>query len=289
MASGRFLSKEISESRKFARLENDSHRLIYLMILPHVDSEGRYSADPLVLSGKVLTMLRKSEEEIARALRNLHEVGLIRLYQVGGESYLEITKFHQHNKVRKDREGDSKIPPPSDDNEARSGRTPGGVREGSGRSPAQGEVEVQVQDQVQEEVEGEAQREARADAQVTRDANSSEACSLSIMLTGKNPEHERAKIRHFFRNLIGRTNSNHEQVKDDMFVWYEQYGEDGLRHLWHEALQQPPNQGFFWFVDRCNCRPNKRRSGRDVKESTSAVAVIEEKRRRDERARQEFN
>lgn len=118
MARGRFISNSISGSKKFARLTAHDHRLMYMMLVPHADAEGRHDADPQILAGQVYTRLDFTPAQIEAGLRDMHDVGLIRLYAVGDEQYLEIVGFHEHNKVRRkddgspDREAPSAIPAP---------------------------------------------------------------------------------------------------------------------------------------------------------------------------------
>lgn len=140
MAKGRMLSKSISQSKKFAALASDTHRLVYLLILPHVDVEGRFEADPQLLRGLCFTRLEYDDRTIAEALQDLHDTGLIQLYDVAGSRYLQLADFHRHNKVRKDREGESAIPAPPEI-EARAGArpAPGALQEDArpSQSPSQ--------------------------------------------------------------------------------------------------------------------------------------------------------
>lgn len=128
MADGRMLKKAISDSRRLAELESDTNRLLYTWMIPHLDVEGRITADPDLFKGKVAPRLKNvTPEKVVSALDDMARVGLILLYEVDGDKYLELYNFHKHNKVREDREGKSLIPPPTDlpDN---SGRTQGQVK-----------------------------------------------------------------------------------------------------------------------------------------------------------------
>ena len=122
MARGRFISSSISTSRKFERLATNDHRLLYLMLIPHVDCEGRHAADARILAGQVYTLLDLSRAQVDAALLDMHHVGLIRLYDVGEERFLELGDFHEHNKVRRGPDGQptheapSRIPPSDDGN-----------------------------------------------------------------------------------------------------------------------------------------------------------------------------
>ena len=114
MARGRFISKSISQSRKFSALPDDTARLAYLMILPHVDREGRLEADPEYLRGIVFTRNSYSLEQIAQILQALADVDLITLYRFGEVPILEVADFAQHNTPHH-KEADSEYPAPSDE------------------------------------------------------------------------------------------------------------------------------------------------------------------------------
>ena len=167
MARGRFISNSISTSKKFARLATNDHRLMYLMLLPHADAEGRHDADVRILTGQVYTLLDLPHDAVEAALEDMNNVGLIRLYYVAGERYLEITNFHEHNKVRRrddgtpSHEAPSTIPAPSDSND-NPVTTTEPLRSGDGAATAEDKVQVQVQVEVQEEEQR--AREARAGA-----------------------------------------------------------------------------------------------------------------------------
>lgn len=150
MARGRFISHTLGESHKFARLANDTHRLLYVLLITHTDVNGRVDADPVWIKGKVTTRLPITDTQILDALRDMHRVGLITHYRVRGNPYLEVTNFTQHNKVRAEREARPTIPGPEEGVLDPSPPTPEEVRSNSGVSPAQVQVEVQVQDQVEE-------------------------------------------------------------------------------------------------------------------------------------------
>src|SRR5690554_663477 len=97
MARGRFISNSISTSKKFARLATNDHRLMYLMLVPHVDADGRHDADPRILNGQVYTLLGLTTERVEAALYDMRDVGLIHLYEVEGDPFLEIVGFLEHN------------------------------------------------------------------------------------------------------------------------------------------------------------------------------------------------
>lgn len=124
MAEGRMLKKRISKSKKLARLLDDSARLLYLMLLPHTDIEGKLEADPLLIKGEALPlMVDWMPDKIQVCLEKLDAAGLIHLYHANDEQFLQIVKFGDHQVLRTDREGKSRIPDPS-----HSSSTPGVIQ-----------------------------------------------------------------------------------------------------------------------------------------------------------------
>jgi len=127
MASGRMLKKIISTSRKLACLKTDSARLLYTWILPHLDIEGRFSAEPDIVKGYIVPRLTTmTVSKITKYLEDMADNDLIILYKVNGDNYLQAEKFKEFQTLREDREATSVIPPPDD-----SGSTPAVLRENS--------------------------------------------------------------------------------------------------------------------------------------------------------------
>ena len=110
MARGRMIDKRICLSNKFADLKSDKHRLLYLMIYPHLDVEGRFVSDLRDIKDECVRKLRFSFPQIANALIDLHLVGLLRLYNANNELFLEYDKFDEFQKIDKKREGKPKYP-----------------------------------------------------------------------------------------------------------------------------------------------------------------------------------
>lgn len=113
MARGRMISGTISESRKFAALANDTHRLIYLMVMPHVDKAGRFEADPVLIKGRCLTRLDVDSSTVEAWLKDAAKVGLIHHYEANGIPVLEIVNFLEHNTPHH-KEPASKLPGPDE-------------------------------------------------------------------------------------------------------------------------------------------------------------------------------
>lgn len=114
MAEGRMLKRCISESKKLGRLKSDSARLLYTWLIPWLDVEGRHSADPEIIKGHIFPKVKNTTpRKISTLLDILNDEKLIILYIANGESYLQFLKFQELQTIRKDREGESKIPSPS--------------------------------------------------------------------------------------------------------------------------------------------------------------------------------
>ena len=107
------LKKIISTSKKLADLKSDSARLLYTWLLPHLDVEGRFSADPNIVKGYVVPRLRMSAKKIIEHLDDMARNSLIILYEKNGDRYLQLNKFKDFQILREDREKESLIPVPN--------------------------------------------------------------------------------------------------------------------------------------------------------------------------------
>jgi hypothetical protein len=113
MPEGRMLKKCISESKSLGNLSSDSARLLYTWLIPFLDVEGRYSADPEIIKGHIFPKIKSMTiSKIQKLLSDLNTAGLIILYNFNDEVYLQLTKFHEHQKLDPTKEGKSKIPAP---------------------------------------------------------------------------------------------------------------------------------------------------------------------------------
>jgi hypothetical protein len=115
MAEGRIVSKRISRSEKVASLSSDTVRMFYTWMIPYLDVEGRMDSNPLLMKADIAPLLpHVTEKSIRSILDELYASGLIILYQVNGNSFLQLTKFDENQpNLRKDREANSKIPAPT--------------------------------------------------------------------------------------------------------------------------------------------------------------------------------
>jgi hypothetical protein len=113
MPEGRMLKKVISESKSLGNLSSDSARLLYTWLIPFLDVEGRHSADPEIIKGHIFPKVKTmTNGKIARLLDDLVVARLILLYRIDGETYLQFTKFKQHQQLNPEREAPSRIPGP---------------------------------------------------------------------------------------------------------------------------------------------------------------------------------
>ena len=120
------IDKRISKSKKFAALKSDRSRVLYFMIYPHLDCEGRITGDPEEIKEDCCPKLKYSIRKIAESIIDLANVGLLDLYENEKENpFIEFTKFEPFQiGMRKEREAPSLIPSPQD------------VRTNSGVTPA---------------------------------------------------------------------------------------------------------------------------------------------------------
>ena len=73
MPQGRIVLKRICQSKKLADLKTDGARLLYTWLIPNMDINGCFSADPEVIKGQIFTRLRKSTRVIAGYLEDLED------------------------------------------------------------------------------------------------------------------------------------------------------------------------------------------------------------------------
>jgi hypothetical protein len=111
MAKGRMLQNRISKSHKLASLSSDTVRLLYTWMLSHLDVNGSFYADPIMVNNLVFTRLGHSVKTISSALDELDAAGLIVRFQVDGEVYLNYPDFQDKQpKLYPEREGEPDIP-----------------------------------------------------------------------------------------------------------------------------------------------------------------------------------
>ena len=87
--------------------------VVFYRLIVNVDDYGRIDARPAFLKSKLfVTKQGVTEKNIEGAVARLASVGLVRLYEVDGKSFLLFPKWHLHQRVRNSKE---KYPAPNDD------------------------------------------------------------------------------------------------------------------------------------------------------------------------------
>lgn len=111
MARGRMLSKDISLDEKVDALSNDTARLLFTWLIPHLDVEGRMYGDARLFKSIVAPRRNYSVKKVEKMLTEMEKLGLITRYSVDGNQYLYAPNFEKHQiGLRKDKESKSKIP-----------------------------------------------------------------------------------------------------------------------------------------------------------------------------------
>lgn len=106
------IDRRIAKSDKFASLKSDRSRVLWCIINAFLDVEGRYSGDPRDIKEDCCPRLPYTTKQIAESIIELDAVGLLFLYEVDGQCYIEYSRFEDFQPgLRKDREAPSDIPP----------------------------------------------------------------------------------------------------------------------------------------------------------------------------------
>src|SRR5215831_13765216 len=101
MARARLLSKSLGCSRRFnALLESHNGlaefaQLLYAMLIPHADDFGRLTGDPFSVRLMVMPASPRPVEDFADAIRALHDVDLVTVYEIANDLWIQINKFDE--------------------------------------------------------------------------------------------------------------------------------------------------------------------------------------------------
>ena len=110
MPKFRQLHTQIVNSFDFAEMPGDFSRVLWLMLIVIVDSEGRGIDNPAWIRSMAFPLRQDVEiEQIEAAMTWFNERGLINRYQVCGRDYFELAKFHTYQSGT-DKEAPSKLP-----------------------------------------------------------------------------------------------------------------------------------------------------------------------------------
>lgn len=139
MARGRMLSRDISLDEKVDALSDDTARLLFTWLIPHLDREGRMYGDALLFKSIVAPRRNYSTKRVEKYLLEMENLGLIERYfaenseknqsnfsknvcdfgknrktfnqKASSNQYLCAPNFEKHQiGLRKDKEARSKIP-----------------------------------------------------------------------------------------------------------------------------------------------------------------------------------
>ena len=106
------IDRRISQSKKIGR-SPDKAKILWFMLYPHLDCEGRIAFDDLGdLKVEILPYFNWGIKKIESALNDLADVGLIVLYPDKGKIAMQFNRFEDFQiGLRKDREAQSEINP----------------------------------------------------------------------------------------------------------------------------------------------------------------------------------
>jgi hypothetical protein len=106
----RYIREGILTSKKVSQLSWPAE-VFYRRLMSVVDDFGRYYATPMMLRAAAypLQLDKVSDLDVGKWLGETQKAGLVRVFESGGESYLELLNFGQHIRAKK-----SKYPDPPD-------------------------------------------------------------------------------------------------------------------------------------------------------------------------------
>lgn len=112
MARGRFISKEITIDKKVNSLSDAYSMLAFTWLLTHADGYGRTYGDPAIVKSVIFPRRPEvSVEMVESYINEWHDLGLVNLYEVDDDQYIEFPNFGKHQVgLRIDKEAKSNIP-----------------------------------------------------------------------------------------------------------------------------------------------------------------------------------
>ncbi len=113
MARGRMLNKSISESKKFDKLPDDTARLLATWTIAHLDKNGVFYADPIVVKSKIFPRrLDITIQQVSQYLQAMQDVGLIILFEAKDDVWQYWTGFHDEQVGLRPERENTKFPLP---------------------------------------------------------------------------------------------------------------------------------------------------------------------------------
>lgn len=113
MARGRIIDAVISNSRKVNSV-SDQAALLFTWIQAHTDDFGRIEAGADDVLFSIVPRRNWSKEKVEEYLKEIWEIGLVRMYHADGKRYLEVIGFDEHQTFRSDRARKPKCPVPTE-------------------------------------------------------------------------------------------------------------------------------------------------------------------------------
>jgi hypothetical protein len=104
----RSIKPEFWESESLGRVSREA-RLLFIGLFSCCDDVGRARASSRLLASRLFPYDEDAFKKLPSWISELEKQGCIRLYQVDGESYLDIPKWQNHQKI--DKPSASKLPP----------------------------------------------------------------------------------------------------------------------------------------------------------------------------------
>lgn len=107
MARIRTIKPEFVESESVGKLSREA-RLLFILLWTFVDDSGRARASSRLLASRLYPYDDDAQKKISGWLLELQAGGHVRLYEIDGDSYLDIPKWLKHQKI--DRPTPSRLP-----------------------------------------------------------------------------------------------------------------------------------------------------------------------------------
>lgn len=275
MAQRRYLSRRITESERIAKLHDDRARFIYSALITFTDREGRINAHPLALKTSTFEAFEYTAIEIADALDELADAGLIRLYGTPNHGLVgQYVRFHEFNTPHPNepasdfaaegpplRAADALMQAVQDligVTPKANGKMPEALREAFGNTPEKSPHRREKKRGVErsrEETSGEEEGPPDQAEDPTEDAPqlSAEERFEATVKTGINPAHQDNANREHLRRLIGAQNLKNKQVQQAWRRWYADYPRETIEAAWEAAKTSNHKAGSLYaFVDMLN-------------------------------------
>jgi len=147
MARGRMLNQTVCASLKFQHLPDDTCRLLATWIIPHLDLNGVFYADPAMVKSAVFP--RRADigvDDVAGYLDAIEDIGLIVRFEAKGDVWQWWPGFADNQVgLRRDRESTNYPLPPSEND----GEMTAAIPQGDGAYPAEEKL-TEVKDQLKQ-------------------------------------------------------------------------------------------------------------------------------------------